>query len=73
MTTRQETPAADALATASPEALIDAVIRLTHAIHSDGMREGGTLRDRQSREAHTADLRAQRDLARAELLRRAGA
>lgn len=62
-----------ALRTASTEALIDTIVRLTHAIHSANMREGGTPKDRDTREQQTADLRAQRDLARGEVLRRARA
>lgn len=45
----------------SPEALIDAIVRLTHAIHGS---RGNQVR--------ADELRARRSVARAELLRRIG-
>lgn len=56
----------------SADHLLDALIRLTHCIHSVGMREGGTSRAREVREVVIRDYRAQRDLIRAEVLRRTG-
>lgn len=50
---------------ASTDALLDALVVLTHQIHATRSDPSG-LRD------HANDLRAQRDLVRGELLRRAG-
>lgn len=58
------------LAEASVETLLSAIERLTHQIHSYGMREGGTSRDRQHTGTRITDLRAQRQLVRCELIRR---
>lgn len=46
--------------------------QLTHRLHSLNMREGGTPKDPAERESRAADVRAQRDLIDAELLRRCG-
>lgn len=48
----------------STEALLDAIVRLTHCIHGRG--------DGDASAAQVATWRAQRDLARAEVIRRAG-
>lgn len=58
------------LAEASTETLLNAIERLTHQIHSYGMREGGTPKDRQHAGTRITDLRAQRQLVRCELIRR---
>lgn len=56
------TEARDTLRATSTGALLDTLIQLTHRIHESPFRNP----------EHTADLRAQRDLIRAEILRRTG-
>lgn len=67
-----------ALMSTSTEGLLDALVQLTHQVHAyteqatDYRRHG--MRQRASQAANRAsELRAQRDMVRAELLRRAGA
>lgn len=66
-------PAAAALEGASIDALLDAVIRLTHRIHAydDCAEEARPGSVRAHWETKAADARAQRSLARAEIVRRA--
>jgi hypothetical protein len=59
------------LSDASPEALVDVIIRLTHRIH-DAKARYVSLPDGCT-PGEVAGLRRQRDLCRAELIRRAGA
>lgn len=62
-------PGLSVLADASDEALLDAMVQLTHRIH---VGEGRGSRHRPMTDAEVADLRTQRDLLRTEALRRMG-
>lgn len=65
-TVETDTLTPDLLRTVSDSTLIDGIIRLTHRIEASS-------RARYAELDRTADLRAQRDLIRTELLRRLGA
>lgn len=71
---RPDQPTADqALRDASPEALVDAVIRLTHMTrhHAAAVRDADDPRRGELHASLLADYRHQRDLVRAELITRA--
>lgn len=61
-----------ALQDTTTDGLLTAYAALTHQIHSHSMSEGGTPTDRGLREAAIASRRSERDLIRAEILRRTG-
>jgi hypothetical protein len=58
-----------ALRATSTDGLVSAIIQLTHRIH---VGEGRGTRSRPMTEVEVASLRAERDLIRAEILRRTG-
>lgn len=66
------TDAAGALRETSTDALLTSFATLTHRIHNEQDHGAVSVEHAAAKRAHLADLRAQRDLIRAEVLRRTG-